>query len=417
MEIYRKNFLLNILLESFWGLGSGFVVPATILAIFISNFTSSKIAIGFLFALPAIGTSLTPIFSAYYTGGLARKKKLLVGWHLVYVVCWFLLALFAFLSGKLVPEETIFFFFIIYGLSSLTVGLIVPPYLDYIGKIVPKGRGIYFGIAIAASGGFAILGAFLARRILSLTPFPGNYGLCFLSAASFQLFSLLFLGLNIEVEGPPVSQTKKFRPYLQNLIKILKEDREYLQLIFLQMITSFGAMSSPFYAVYASTKLQVTGSILGYFTIMLLLGGMIASVLLGILGDVFGHKISLLIAIVCGIGSATIALFGSSETHFYALFFLLGFSLTPTFMVCTNLVLEMASIEHRSSYLALNSTLVSPLAAVAPLLGGFLVRTFSYPVVFLLTIAVLLVGLFVLIKGLWPKSGQNMEGLKRDIAV
>ena len=398
MEIYRKNFLLNILLEGFWGLGSGFVVPATILAIFLSTFTSSKIVIGLLFAVPAIGTSLTPILSAYYTEGLVKKKKLLVYLHLAYVICWFVLTMFVFLSDKLTPEVTLIAFFIIYGLSSFIIGFLVPPYLDYIGKIVPKRRGVYFGIALAASGGLAILGAFLARRILNSMPFPENYGLCFFSASAFLLLSILFLSLNVEAEGPPVSQRKKFGVYLRNLVKILKEDKGYLRLIIVQMILSFGAMSSPFYAVYASSKLQVTGSILGYFTVMLLLGGMIASVLLGILGDVFGHNISLLIATVCGIGSATIALFGSSVGHFYALFFLLGFSLTPTFMVCTNLVLEMATIEQRSSYLALNSALVAPLAAAAPLVGGFLIRTFSYSFVFTLTIAVLLVGLFVLIR-------------------
>ena len=397
MEIYRKNFLLNILLEGFCGLGSGFVVPATILAIFLSTFTSSKILIGLLFAVPAIGTSLTPILSAYYTAGLARKKKLLVYLHLAYIICWLMLTMFVFLSDKLTPEGTLIAFFIIYGLSSFIIGFLIPPYLDYIGKIVPKGRGVFFGTAFAASGGLAIIGAFLARRILSSISFPENYGLCFFSASAFWLLSLLFLSLNIEVEGPPVSQRKKFGVYLRDLVKILKEDKGYLRLIIVQMITSFGAMSSPFYAIYASSQLQVTGSVLGYFTVMLLSGGMIASVLLGVLGDFFGHNISLLIAVVCGIGSATIALFGSSVGHFYALFFLLGFSLAPTFMVCTNLVLEMATIEQRSSYLALNSTLVAPLAATAPLLGGFLIRTFSYSFVFSLTIAVLLVGLLVLI--------------------
>ena len=103
--------------------------------------------------------------------------------------------------------------------------------------------------------------------------------------------------------------SKKFGVYLRDLVKILKEDKGYLRLIIVQMIVSFGAMFSPFFAVYASSKLQVTGSILGYFTVMLLLGGMIASVLLAILGDILGHHISLLIALVCGIGSATIALF------------------------------------------------------------------------------------------------------------
>jgi len=398
-RIYRRNFLLNVLLEGFWGLGGGFVVPTTILAIFLTNFTPSKIVIGLLFTIPALGSSLTPIFSAYYTGKFAKKKIPLVYLHIGYVICWFIISILTFLAKRFSAEGIITLFFIFYGLSSAIIGFIIPPYFDYIGKVLHKRRGTYFGIALATSGGLSILGAFLARKILSSVPFPQNYGFCFFSASIFQLLSILFLGLNVESEESPVPERKGLGIFLRDIAGILKRDKRYLRLFVVQVLMSFGGMSSSFYAVYASSRLQLTAGMLGYFTVMLVLGGMVASILLGILGDMLGHSLSLFIAIACGITSALIALAGSSVSHFYLLFFLLGFSLTPTYIACTNLILEIATIEQRSSYLALNSSFVGPFAAVAPLIGGFLIRTFSYSLVFSLTIAVLFAGLLVLIPG------------------
>ncbi|OIN98711.1 hypothetical protein AUJ66_00440 [Candidatus Desantisbacteria bacterium CG1_02_38_46] len=65
-KFFRRNFTLNILWEATWGLGSGFVVPATILVIFLTHFTSSKMVIGLLFTIPVISSAIAPIFSAYY---------------------------------------------------------------------------------------------------------------------------------------------------------------------------------------------------------------------------------------------------------------------------------------------------------------------------------------------------------------
>ena len=397
-DYYRKNFILNLLGEGIRGLSAGFITPITILTIFVSQFTSSKIFIGLLFTIPALGNFAGPILSAYLGAGLKRKKTLLVNLHILYVLCWFAISVFAFISSRFTPSGNLIAFFIIYGLSGFLAGIIIPQWFDYIAKILGKKIGTYLGLAFALSGGFSIVGALWAKQVLERVPSPDNFGFCFLFAGLIQLSFPVFIFFQIEKEDFPLSGRAEFRTYLHNLFKILKEDKNYIHILIVQILLSFGAMSSSFYAVYAGSKFEMTGNVVGSFTVMLIIGGMVGSIFLGAMGDVIGHSFSLSIAIVGGIGAALCALLANSLTLFYILFFLLGIFLIPTFISCTNLVLEMATIEHRPSYIALNSMIVSPFAAIAPILGGIFINAFSYSFVFILTIIVLFPTLIIIKK-------------------
>lgn len=347
---------------------------------------------------------LLPFF-LLITGRLTLKKKILLYLHLAYLACWLALAIFAFFSARLNPRYALFIFFFFYGLSSFIIGIIIPPYFDYIGKVIPRNRGIYFGIALSSSAGLAIIGALLASRALDNFSFPASYAVCFSASFLIQFLSLIFFIFNVEHDnsaGSSLTDARfKFSSYLHTLFRILKEDKSYFNLLLVQIIISFGAMSYSFYTVYANSILSLSGNLLGRLTIMLVLGQVVAGIILGVVGDIQGHRFSLGIAILCGIGSAIIAIFGRSIGSFQAIFFLAGISLTSSYIEITNLTLEVATIDERSSYAALNSTLVGPFAAIAPLLGGILICNISYTFVFGLTAVVLIIGFLMVLFLKW----------------
>jgi len=142
-KTYKRNFVLNIFLEGMWGLGVGFVVTTTILSVFVSRFTPSKIAVGLLFTIPVIGSSIMPVLTTYFT-----RKRRFIKWpmiclHVVYVATWLAIAVFTRFSAGMSPKTVLFVFFTIYGTGSILGGMMAPMYFDYIGKIFPSGRGFF----------------------------------------------------------------------------------------------------------------------------------------------------------------------------------------------------------------------------------------------------------------------------------
>jgi len=397
-KVAKKNFILNLFRQASWGLGTGFVVESTIVIIFLTHFTDSKLIISLLSTIPVLSGALLPIVSEYFTKHVQRKKDLVSFLVLLNQLCWLGITILAFVSKSLSPTNVLIIFFILYAIASIIMGIITPINYTLIAKVIPKNRGAYFGLGATFAGIFMLVGAVFAKKILESYLFPVNFALCFLFAFIIRAAHVIFIIASVEDKSPKTQEDNKFHIYLKGLVELIKNNKKYRDLLLVQIIVSLGAMGTVFFAVFINSVIEMTPSVVGMITIYSIVGFMVGSFLSGLLGDAKGHRLVYAVSIALEIAAVIIALVGKTPNAFYLLFLLSGLSGAAASVAYSTLIMEIAPIELSGRYFAVNTTVLAPFAALAPMIGGLLIDKTSYVFVFCLTIIFLSAGLILFLK-------------------
>jgi MFS family permease len=102
------------------------------------------------------------------------------------------------------------------------------------------------------------------------------------------------------------------------------------------------------------------------------------------LSDRKGHKLSLEISLMLSVLLLALALVAPNPWWFFVTFFLRGAVNAGTFISCISIVYEFTDAENRPTYIGLANTIPGAAAAIAPLIGGWLVGAVSYQAMFIL---------------------------------
>ena len=127
----------------------------------------------------------------------------------------------------------------------------------------------------------------------------------------------------------------------------------------------------------------------------------------GYWGDRSGHKHVMEAGAFCSILGIITAAFANSAILFYIVFALTGISFSASAISRLSIVLEFSEPEERPTYIGLTNTIRAPFSAIAPILGGVLGDIFRLPFVFLLTAAIVSIGLLVLLLGVKEPRTQR----------
>ena len=389
---YRWNFTVNILDWVFFSMGMSFASVNTILPAFARHLTSSNFLIGLIPCLNTLGWFLPQILIANFVQKLKRKKDLIIFSGLGERIPWlFLFLVVMFLSSSPLLLAT---FFIFYALFSFSGGIGGPAWQDMLAKVIPlKKRGRFFGWSNFLAGGAGIFSAFLSIHLLKSFPFPRNFAFCFLFAFIATSISYVSFILIREPVYPAKNKESDFKEYFLQLPSLLRKDRNFLSFLISSIFLSCGGMATAFFAVHAMNKLALPDSQIGIFTLLLLTGQTISSILWGYLGDKKGYKLIMELGTLLAILAILLAAFSSSIYLFYGVFFIFGWAFSASFISSMGVVLEFSTPEMRPTYIALANTIRAPFVSLSPLLGGFLADKISFPFVFILTIFILLGGI------------------------
>ncbi len=391
---YRWNFTANLMEWTLFWMGMGFVSVNTVLPAFIRHFTSSNFLIGFVPCLNTLGWLLPQILVANFVQKLKRKKSMVIFAGFAEKIPW----LFLFLAVMLFPPSSSFLFlisfFILYGMFSFSGGIGGSAWQDMVAKVTPlKKRGHLFGWRNFLGGGAGMLAAFLSIYLLKSFPFPRNFALCFLFAFGVISISYGFLLSVKEPVSPVRGEESSFKEYLLSLPSLLRGDKNFFSFLISNILFSFAGMATAFFAVYAMNKLTLPDSQIGVFTLLLLLGQSISSILWGYLGNKKGYKLVMELGTIATILAILLAILSSSVYLFYVVFFIFGMAFSAYLISFLGIVLEFSTPEIRPTYIALANTIRAPFVSLSPLLGGFLADKFSFPFVFVLTIFILMGGI------------------------
>ncbi len=405
---YRWNFNVNLLGWTFFLMGNSFASINTVLPAFARHLTSSNFLIGLIPCLKTLGLFLPQILIANFTQKLKRNKYLILSAGLGERIPWFFLFLAVLLLSSSSSSILLVTFFVFYALLCFSGGMQHVAWQDMVAKLIPlKGRGRFFGWGHFLGGGMGIFGAFLAIYLLRSYPFPKNFALCFLFAffaTAVSYVSFIFLR---EPTYPMKGKESSFREYFRSFPSLLKKDKNFSSFLIAGAFLSSGPMATSFFAVHAMNKLTLPDSQIGVFTLLLLGGQTISSILWGYLGDKKGYKLVMELGSLLTILSIFFAIFSSSIYLFYIVFFVFGWAFSAYNISSLGVVLEFSTPEMRPTYIALSNTIRATFMSLSPLLGGFLADRVGFPFVFVLTIFVLLAGILYLMS--FVKEPRNLS--------
>ncbi len=431
-ELSKKNFILGVLNGAIFKLGLSFTDPHTVLPLFVSLLTSSKVLIGSVVTIRAFSWFVPQVFIASFTEHWQKRKSIYIVGAVLRGGSFFLLFILIYFWGKKMPSLLLVSFFILYGTASLGGGLGGLPFLDIIGKVItPRHRGKFFSLRLFFGGILAVGGGLLVRYVLAhpiLFPFPNNYALLFfLTFLGASLGMLLFAFIREPLQTPRAKKRSSFLVYLKRIGIILRDDKNYSRFFWAIIFLNCGIIALPFYAVYGREVLHFPSGTTGVFVVAQMMGTIISALFWGFLSDRYGNKIVVVLSGLTGLSVPALALMAMFLhkmavfpelllTIYIIVFVLVGMNLNGLFIGRNNLLLEIAPAGERATYIGVANTAIG-LVSLLPLLGGYIIERTSYAVAFSLSLILVLTGIFLAFSIVEPrnkKSRSSSSNLKQS---
>ncbi len=381
---FRWNFSVNVLEGAFFWFGASFAASATILPLYVSHLTDSRVLIGLISAITGAGWYLPQLFTANYVAKLPVKK------HMVIRVGLFserlpilVMTASVFLFAARSPRLALVLFFCTLAWHTMGAGIIAIAWQDMLAKVIPVNyRGRLLGLANSAGSAAGVLGAAVAAGILARFPFPTSFGICFGLTFVFIMLSWFSLALTRESPSPPQHTDASLGSYLRGLPVVLRRDHAFSVYLLCRVLTVFAKMGIGFVTVYAVQRWRLADSQAGFYTTMLLAGETVANLFGGMAADRFGHKLVLETGLVLLGSCMLLAVIAPSPVWMYPVFAGIGGLIALDILSGIALPMEFASPERRPTYIGLANTIPGLFAAISPMIGGWLAAETSYPMLF-----------------------------------
>jgi len=381
--------------------GLSFAGQATILPAFAAHLGAPNVVIGAIPALMTVGWYLPPLFVAGYTESLSRKLPFIVRYTVWERAPYLVLAAVAFTLADPAPGLSLALFLAMLLVIAATGGVLMPAWLDVVGRAIPtRLRGRFFA-ATSMSAGVAGLGAGLVTAwLLATVPAPRSYGICFVIAALFLGLSYVALASVKEPDGPAAAAATSLARQLRRVPGLLRGDRNLAWYLATRLFATVGGVASGFYTAYALAVLGTPAWRAGVFTTAIIVGKLAGDAVLGWVADHAGHRAVLIVGVLATVVGNGIVLTARSADVLDLVFALVGVQFAAHNVSGLNVLLEFApSVAERPTYIGLGLTMVAPVAFAAPLVAGLVADTVGFRAVFLgaalggLTALVLLIGL------------------------
>jgi MFS family permease len=265
-------------------------------------------------------------------------------------------------------------------------------------------RQIFTAIGSILSGG-------VAGYVLENYEAPLNYAYLFMVSSFLMAIGFIAFGTIDEPEKKSVRKKEdSFGKFLKNSFSLLQEDKRLKNQIIIIFLGFSYLLSYPFVILKANESFTLTGWMIGGFITIQMIGSIIGSFFIWRkMGDYKKMlKISFIFAILAFV-VAFIATFDLTHSHnplllflyvdnpiiLYGIVFLFfGFAMDGFSISGMNLVFEIAPEDKRPVYTALQSNITS-IGLFFPVIGGVILKYFSYNVLYIITICMIGLGLYL----------------------
>jgi len=393
---YKWNFTVNLLDgASFW-FGNIFISTSTIIPLFISKLSSSLIPIGLVGVITSAGWFLPQLFAARFTEQSTNMKKFCVGWGLFLerMPIW-MMVVSAVLAIRF-PDIALILILLSLTWHTMGAGLVGPSWMALLAKIFsPEKRGSFLGITMFIGVGIGIMGSALSAWMLETLAFPISFIWHFSIAGFFITLSWVFLALTKEPEGKVEIHDRDWNTYWRDLIRIIKEDKNFRRFIISNIILTVGSMGFNFMTISAIQRFQVSDATVGLYTLVMLVGQTLGNLILGKMADRFGHKLSVEIGIVSLLLAFILAIVMPSSAVYFVIFALMGINLSSGIVSGMMVVWGFCDISRVPTYSGLVNTTRGIFGLLSPMLAAHL-ASLGYGWLFGICTIIILIGLSLL---------------------
>lgn len=392
----RRNLTVNVLDGAAFIFGISMVSRYTVLPLVIEHLSSERWLQGLTHAIFYAGWLIPGLFMAPVVASMARRKPWIMFATLWERLPYLVLGLVLLTMPDLPHNTLLVILFSLYAVYALGSGLTSTAWQDFIARLIPERLwGTFFGVQSGLGGVLGVGSGLLAGYMFATQPFPQNFGLLSLTCFGFMVLSYIFLGLNVE---PPQATAPRERlvPFLRGIGPLLKRDNAFRIYLLCRSAIAFGFTGHGFLTAAALERFHPPATQVGIFTGVLLAAQAIANVLLGILADRWGHKQVLELSTIMGLAALGIALIAPSALWFIPIFILVGAAQAGYQLAGFTLVFAFSTPVERPTYIGVANTALAPVAALGPLLAGWLASATNYNTIFGILALIGLVGLAVL---------------------
>jgi MFS family permease len=378
----KRNYAAHYLHGMLGMTGFRLVNAPTFMPAYLFELSGSKTIVGLGLGLGALGSVFAPIVGAsqiehrkrvlpvaVVMGVLMRVQILglgLSGWFLSGQSLLFAVLSFLFLLGLFTGAQRVAF--------QLLLGKVIP--VEQRGRL-QAWRNMTGGVIAAG------LSYFAGRYLVGVNLFGNGYGSAFLLA--FVLTSLGLTALRVlmrEPEPPTVRRQMQLRQRLREFPELLRNAPGLRHFLIAQVFAVAGRIATPFYILYASKTIAITGANLGLLSVAYLGADTVANLLWGYTGDRIGFRAILIAALSIWVGSTLLLLNANGFVPLFIAFCGLGAAQSGYLMSVTTMVLEFGSRDDMAMRLALSTTAEGVMSAAGPLLGGVIASGLGYTVLF-----------------------------------
>jgi MFS family permease len=371
--------------------GMTFVGVTSVLPAFVRRLTPSSIMVGLVAALYYGGTLLPQALVARVIAGWPRKKPFASA-ALFGRVVFFVVGAALWTGGASDSGRMLAILLACLTIFVLTDGAAMVAWWDIIGRALPaRARARIYGLAQAVGAVLGVAAGVLIGWVLSESgpAYPANYALLFVLAGLFFAPSTIALLLFREPEPEDPSVKHVIAQNSGPLATVLGDER-FRRVVACRLLLGFVALAAPFYVGHAVDVLSLPEAAIGVFTIAQTAAVVAASLLFGVLGGRRGSRAVIVVASAVAIVSPLFALIahlvgGRVFAVAYPIVFVgLGVVLSAEIVGFGNYVLQLAPTGLHGAYIGVGNTILG-IQALAPVLGGWVLRSASYPLLFSLS--------------------------------
>lgn len=366
--------------------GFRLVNAPTFVPAYLHMLSGSDVAVGLGLALQQFGGTISPIVGAAHIEH--RRHVLPVSMLLGTLMRVAILGLALsgwFLHGRALLVSVMIFLFLL-GLFSGPQGV---AFQFLLGKMIPIAwRGRLQGWRNMTGGLIAAALSYFAGKYLVGTNFWDNgYGATFLVAFVLTSLGLTAFRLLVREPEPPTLRPRvQVRERLRDVPKMLRDDPHFRWFMIARTFAIASRVAAPFYIVYASTAVALTGPTIGLLSFAYLIADTAMNLIWGHMADRLGFRSCFVAALVFWIGATMILMGAHALPILFLAFFGLGAANSGYQMSAQNIVFEFGHRDDMAMRLAVSNTAESVMAALGPLLGGVIAANLGYRAVFAVSI-------------------------------
>ena len=395
--ISRQNVFALLWHSGFLAIAMVFMDVDTIIPAMLVDAGGSAVQIGILTAIMLGGSSFTQLIYAPFISNFNYKKIFLLLGINSRIFSLLGLGIMLYFSSLFDEVNTIWMIFILITIFSFGGAFANVSYTDILGKsILQESRKPFFSIKQVITGAILFIAALFAKKVLTISDYPTNYGYMFFIA--FSALLMASLGFWKLKEVIPSRLAVKNPNHFFQLIKLEWNQNKKLK-YFLGFINTMGISISllPFIILYAKDFYQIQNADTGSFLLYKIIGSVSTGFILFFFAGKYKYRYLLYGGAVLSLSLPVLTLASTGILSFIIIFLIGGVIYTSYTIAMNGVLLEISANENRTLYTGIAGA-GNILPALFPLLGGWIIKLYGFLPFFILFIVVILSSLFFIYK-------------------